>query len=128
MDMEFLGGSPYRYCKKLKKATVPNCVTDTTYWFSGLDSLEEIVLGKGVGNCDGIPLEKMKSVTFLKKTGWCTKKGYGDEAVLLDPSELESPKSAALLLYRLKKSKATLSRTDFDPLSRFDIFLKPNVE
>ena len=106
VEMDYVGGSLYRFCKKLKNAVIPNCPRiDLLAWFSDLNSLEEIVVGKHVYTTRDFPTEKIKSVKFITTTGWKTYSKYGYP---IRPSELEDPKKAARLLYKLGKDKVYL--------------------
>ena len=103
--MEYVGGSFYRFCKKLKKAVIPSYPQiDLLSWFSDLNSLEEIVIGKYVNSTMEIPTDKIKSVQFLNTNGWSIFKGYNNEGIPVPPSELENPKKAARFLYKLSKT------------------------
>lgn len=126
MDLDYVGGSIYRFCKKLKNAVIPNCPRiDLMDWFSGLDSLEEIVVGKHVYSTRDFPTKKIQSVKFMTTTGWKTYSKYGYP---IQPSELEDPKKAALLLYKLGKDKIYLDNETQEKPSFDYTFLKVKDE
>lgn len=120
VDLAYLGGTPYRFCKKLKKAVIPSCPEiDLLSWFSDLNSLEEIVIGKYIDSTIYIPTDKIKSIKFENTEGWEIYKGYNCEGIPVSPSELENPKRAAQFLYKLSKTKEYLVNKAKDN-SRFD--------
>ena len=120
VDMEYVGSALYRFCKKLKKAVIPNYPEiDLLAWFSDLDSLEEIVVGKYVNSTMEIPVNKIKSIKFVNTEGWSIYKGYNNDGIAVPPSELENPKKAAQFLYKLSKNKDYLVNKS-QPTPHFD--------
>lgn len=125
VDMDYVGGGLYRFCKKLKKAVIPSYPRiDLLSWFSDLNSLEEIVVGKYVNSTMEFPIDKIKSIKFINTEGWTISKGYNEDIIPVPPSELENPKKAAQYLYKLSKNKKYIENHS-QPTAIFDFdFIK----
>ena len=112
MDMVTLGGSPCRFCKRLKRTNIPHCVINIGYWFSETDMIEEVIIGGGVYETREIPTERLKQAVFTRTDGWYLRQGYTKKLADVPPQDLADPKKAALLLYRAKKDKNQIVHTD----------------
>ena len=114
MDMVILGGSPCRFCRRLKRTNIPHCVINIGYWFSETDMLEEVIIGGGVYETREIPTERLKSAVFTRTDGWYLREGYTKKLANVPPEDLADPKKAALLLYRAKKDKNQIVHRDIE--------------
>ena len=127
LEMDFLAGSPYRYCKKIKRRIIPNYVTNLMAWFTDTNALEEIVVGTGITRDEHIPITGIKKLTLVKTDGWYIQEGYLGKMTEINPKELSDPKKAALLLYRLRRDKLCMARKERHP-SVYGLFYKPEFE
>lgn len=118
MDMTYVGGAPYRFCKRLRRAVIPDCVYNPFIWylgmdwFSELDALEEIVLGKRVLSCERIPPKGVQRLVFTQPEGWYTRRSPMDVPTPVAPKHLTDPRAAAQYFYKLRKQGLSLLRLD----------------
>lgn len=110
MDMEFLGGSPYAYCKKVKRANIPHCVTSASHWFCDNFSLEWVEIGRNLCYLTSSELPKLTTAIFHNASGWEVFKTvlFDDTVETIAPEVLENPKKSAHKIKQLYKEGKTI--------------------
>jgi hypothetical protein len=113
MDMLYLGGCPYGFCKKLKVANIPNCVTHVDLvWFQCNERLEILTVGRNV-DVLFCPSECLRELYFADPEGWYFPSPFIQRREKPVPaSTLASPKAAATLLRKLAREHTSILRPD----------------
>jgi len=99
MDMKYLAGSPYGFCKKLKIANVPHCVTDiTSSWFQYNDSLLKLYLGRGVTRIQYTNCPSLQEAYLSNTEGWFTDTWREVDRKRIPDEKMANPKTAAVII------------------------------